>query len=162
MIMAGSSSRRLPLRPPTTGPPGSGKTLIARAVANETGAFFVVVNGPEIMSKLAGESESNLRKVRGGAGGRGTGGAESRWRVMAGGRERTWRGLMGENSRCHTRKQTGGWAAEGRYFLERSLERGEAGRNFSRKGGRKQGRRSLATTSVMSDEARLREPKREV
>jgi len=46
------------------GPPGSGKTLIARAVANETGAFFVIVNGPEIMSKLAGESESNLRKVR--------------------------------------------------------------------------------------------------
>jgi transitional endoplasmic reticulum ATPase len=45
------------------GPPGSGKTLIARAVANETGAFFVIVNGPEIMSKLAGESESNLRKV---------------------------------------------------------------------------------------------------
>ena len=34
---------------------GSGKTLIARAVANETGAFFVIVNGPEIMSKLAGE-----------------------------------------------------------------------------------------------------------
>ncbi len=32
-------------------------------MANETGAFFVVVNGPEIMSKLAGESESNLRKV---------------------------------------------------------------------------------------------------
>ena len=49
--------------PALPGPPGSGKTLIARAVANETGAFFVVVNGPEIMSKLAGESESNLRKV---------------------------------------------------------------------------------------------------
>ena len=46
------------------GPPGSGKTLLARAVANETGAFFFLINGPEIMSKLAGESESNLRKVR--------------------------------------------------------------------------------------------------
>mmetsp|Transcript_2390 Transcript_2390/g.6785 ORF Transcript_2390/g.6785 Transcript_2390/m.6785 type:complete len:813 (-) Transcript_2390:537-2975(-) len=45
------------------GPPGSGKTLVARAVANETGAFFFLINGPEIMSKLAGESESNLRKA---------------------------------------------------------------------------------------------------
>jgi len=45
------------------GPPGSGKTLIARAVANETGAFFFLINGPEIMSKMAGESESNLRKA---------------------------------------------------------------------------------------------------
>jgi transitional endoplasmic reticulum ATPase len=45
------------------GPPGCGKTLIARAVANETGAFFYLINGPEIMSKLAGESESNLRKA---------------------------------------------------------------------------------------------------
>jgi transitional endoplasmic reticulum ATPase len=45
------------------GPPGCGKTLIARAVANETGAFFFLLNGPEIMSKLAGESESNLRKA---------------------------------------------------------------------------------------------------
>merc|ERR1712107_795312 len=35
----------------------------ARAVANETGAFFFLINGPEIMSKLAGESESNLRKA---------------------------------------------------------------------------------------------------
>ena len=35
------------------GPPGSGKTLIARAVANETGAFFFLINGPEIMSKMA-------------------------------------------------------------------------------------------------------------
>jgi hypothetical protein len=32
-------------------------------VANETGAFFFLINGPEIMSKLAGESESNLRKA---------------------------------------------------------------------------------------------------
>ncbi|KAM0872576.1 hypothetical protein ACQ4PT_038629 [Festuca glaucescens] len=45
------------------GPPGSGKTLIARAVANETGAFFFCINGPEIMSKMAGESESNLMKA---------------------------------------------------------------------------------------------------
>lgn len=41
----------------------SGQTLIARAVANETGAFFFLINGPEIMSKMAGESESNLRKA---------------------------------------------------------------------------------------------------
>jgi transitional endoplasmic reticulum ATPase len=45
------------------GPPGTGKTMIARAVANETGAFFFTINGPEIMSKMAGESESNLRKA---------------------------------------------------------------------------------------------------
>ncbi|XP_042460233.1 cell division control protein 48 homolog D-like [Zingiber officinale] len=45
------------------GPPGSGKTLIARGVTNETGAFFFCINGLEIMSKLAGESESNLRKA---------------------------------------------------------------------------------------------------
>ena len=45
------------------GPPGSGKTLIARAVANETGAFFFLINGPEIMSKMAGEAEGNLRKA---------------------------------------------------------------------------------------------------
>lgn len=53
------------VKPPTGvllyGPPGSGKTLIARAVANETSAYFFVLNGPEIMSKLAGESENNLR-----------------------------------------------------------------------------------------------------
>lgn len=46
------------------GPPGSGKTLIAKAVAGETGAYFFNLNGPEIMSKLAGESEKNLRNVR--------------------------------------------------------------------------------------------------
>jgi transitional endoplasmic reticulum ATPase len=45
------------------GPPGSGKTLIARAVANETAAYLYVINGPEIMSKMSGESESNLRKA---------------------------------------------------------------------------------------------------
>ncbi|OAG29465.1 transitional endoplasmic reticulum ATPase [Nematocida displodere] len=45
------------------GPPGTGKTLIARAVANESGAFFFLINGPEIMSKMTGESENNLRKA---------------------------------------------------------------------------------------------------
>merc|ERR1711998_555017 len=45
------------------GPPGSGKTLMARAVANETGAFLFLINGPEIMSKMSGESESNLKKA---------------------------------------------------------------------------------------------------
>jgi ATP-dependent 26S proteasome regulatory subunit len=45
------------------GPPGSGKTSMAKAVAAESGAFFFLINGPEIMSKLAGESENNLRKV---------------------------------------------------------------------------------------------------
>jgi transitional endoplasmic reticulum ATPase len=45
------------------GPSGSGKTLIARAIANETETFFLVLNGPEIMSCRAGESESNLRKA---------------------------------------------------------------------------------------------------
>lgn len=45
------------------GPPGSGKTMIAKAVAAETGAYFFLLNGPEVMSKLSGESESNLRKV---------------------------------------------------------------------------------------------------
>ncbi|KAJ7968822.1 Cell division cycle protein 48-like protein [Quillaja saponaria] len=45
------------------GPPGTRKTLIAGAIANETGAFFLCINGPEIMSKVAGESESNQRKA---------------------------------------------------------------------------------------------------
>ena len=45
------------------GPPGSGKTLLARAIANETGAFFFLINGPEIMSKMAGQAEENLRKA---------------------------------------------------------------------------------------------------
>ena len=44
-------------------PAGSGKTLIARAIANETGAFFYCLNGPEIMSKMQGQAEENLRKA---------------------------------------------------------------------------------------------------
>jgi transitional endoplasmic reticulum ATPase len=45
------------------GTPGCGKTLIARAVANETAAHFVHVNGPEVIHKFYGESEANLRRV---------------------------------------------------------------------------------------------------
>ncbi|HDI46538.1 MAG TPA: AAA family ATPase, partial [Candidatus Methanomethylia archaeon] len=45
------------------GPPGCGKTLLAKAVANETGAHFIAINGPEIMSKFYGESEARLREV---------------------------------------------------------------------------------------------------
>lgn len=45
------------------GPPGCGKTLIARAVANETDAHFIHVNGPEIIHKFYGESEAHLRSV---------------------------------------------------------------------------------------------------
>ena len=43
------------------GPPGSGKTLIANALVEETGAYVVVINGPEIMASKGGESEANLR-----------------------------------------------------------------------------------------------------
>ncbi|MBU0734992.1 MAG: CDC48 family AAA ATPase [Proteobacteria bacterium] len=45
------------------GPPGCGKTLIARAVANETDAFFRTISGPEIMNKFYGQSEANLRNI---------------------------------------------------------------------------------------------------
>lgn len=45
------------------GPPGCGKTLIARAVANETDAYFNSISGPEVMSKFYGESEARLRGV---------------------------------------------------------------------------------------------------
>jgi len=45
------------------GPPGCGKTLIARAVAHETEANFFAVNGPEIVHKFYGESEAHLRKI---------------------------------------------------------------------------------------------------
>jgi len=45
------------------GPPGCGKTLIARAVANETDAYFTSISGPEIIGKFYGESEQRLRSV---------------------------------------------------------------------------------------------------
>jgi len=58
---------RLGIEPPKGvllhGPPGCGKTLLARAVANESGAYFTTINGPEIMSKWYGQSEENLRKI---------------------------------------------------------------------------------------------------
>ena len=45
------------------GPPGTGKTLLAKALANEIGAYFIAINGPEIMSKYYGESEQRLREI---------------------------------------------------------------------------------------------------
>jgi transitional endoplasmic reticulum ATPase len=45
------------------GPPGTGKTLIAKAVANESGAHFISIAGPEVISKYYGESEQRLREV---------------------------------------------------------------------------------------------------
>ncbi|MEK6758199.1 MAG: CDC48 family AAA ATPase [Deltaproteobacteria bacterium] len=45
------------------GPPGCGKTLIARAVAHETEAFFIHLSGSDIMHKFYGESEAHLRKI---------------------------------------------------------------------------------------------------
>jgi len=58
---------RLGIEPPKGvllyGPPGCGKTLIARAVANETDAYFVTISGPEIMHKFYGESEAHLRRI---------------------------------------------------------------------------------------------------
>jgi transitional endoplasmic reticulum ATPase len=45
------------------GPPGTGKTLLARAVASESDANFILLNGPEIMSKFYGESEKKIRDI---------------------------------------------------------------------------------------------------
>ncbi len=45
------------------GPPGGGKTLIAKVIANETDASFLQLSGPEIMHKFYGESEAHLRSV---------------------------------------------------------------------------------------------------
>ncbi len=59
--------QRLGIEPPKGvllhGPPGCGKTLLARAVANESEANFHSINGPEIMSKFYGESEARLREI---------------------------------------------------------------------------------------------------
>jgi len=57
---------RLGISPPKGvlmhGPPGTGKTLLAKAVASESDAHFILINGPEIMSKYVGGSEENLRE----------------------------------------------------------------------------------------------------
>ncbi|XP_074274947.1 cell division control protein 48 homolog C-like [Silene latifolia] len=45
------------------GPPGCGKTLIAKAVANEAGANFIHIKGPELLNKYVGESESHVRRI---------------------------------------------------------------------------------------------------
>ncbi|MGV8087069.1 MAG: CDC48 family AAA ATPase [Candidatus Woesearchaeota archaeon] len=62
-----SAFERLGIKPPTGvllyGPPGTGKTMLAKAVANESKANFILINGPELMSKWVGESEKAVRKI---------------------------------------------------------------------------------------------------
>ncbi|HNQ28811.1 MAG TPA: CDC48 family AAA ATPase [Methanolinea sp.] len=57
----------LGIRPPRGvllyGPPGTGKTLIAKAVANESGANFIAIRGPQLLSKWVGESERAVREI---------------------------------------------------------------------------------------------------
>ncbi len=61
------SFKRLGVRPPKGvllyGPPGCGKTLLAKAVANQSEANFILVKGPELISKWVGESERGIREI---------------------------------------------------------------------------------------------------
>ncbi len=62
-----SKFTKMGIRPPKGallyGPPGCGKTLLARALATETGANMILVRGPEVFSKWLGESEKAIREI---------------------------------------------------------------------------------------------------
>src|SRR5262249_60933082 len=61
------SYRHLGINPPRGiilyGPPGSGKSHLARAVANEVDARFYYINGPDVIGTYTGETEANLRRM---------------------------------------------------------------------------------------------------
>ncbi len=66
-IKYGHLFKQAGIRPPKgillTGPPGCGKTLLAKAIATESGVNFISIKGPALMSKYVGESEKGIREV---------------------------------------------------------------------------------------------------